>query len=307
MKNKQIKSSLLLLLTALIWGFAFAAQSVGMNFIGPFTFNTVRFFIGAFVLIPVIVLLDKAQGRKPSLFGTKDKKERSDLIKGGLLCGIIMTFANSFQMAGLQHTTVGKAGFITVLYIIIVPLIGIAMKKPVAYVTWISVALALVGMYLLCVNEGFVINKGDLLVMVCAVLFSFHIIVTDHYSKLVDGVRMSCMQFLVCGVLCSIMMFTTETPTISSIKESVIPILYSGILSSGVAYTLQIVAQKNLPASTASLIMSMESVFAVIAGWLILKETTSLKEIIGCLLMLIAIILVQLPIMARRKAALKES
>jgi drug/metabolite transporter (DMT)-like permease len=307
MNKKQVKSSLLLLLTALIWGFAFAAQSIGMNYVGQFTFNAVRFLIGALVLIPVIMLLDKAHGRKPSLFGTEDRKERSDLIKGGLLCGIIMTFANSFQMAGLKYTTVGKAGFITVLYIIIVPLIGIAMKKPATYITWISVALALGGIYLLCVKEDFTINKGDLLVMVCAVLFSFHIIVTDHYSKLVDCVRMSCIQFLVCGILCSVMMFITEKPTVAAITGSLIPILYSGILSSGVAYTLQIVAQKDLPASTASLIMSMESVFAVIAGWIVLKETTSLKEIIGCLLVFIAIILVQLPVASHKKTVLKRS
>lgn len=295
--TKNLKNNLLLVLTALIWGCAFVAQSVGADYVGPFTFNSVRNILGGIALLPVIFVLDKVKKKEEIIRKSAEEKkqERKTLIIGGICCGFFLAAASSLQQVGLMYTTAGKAGFITALYILIVPLLGLVIGKKVGVKIWIGVALALVGMYCLCITEGFTVAKGDILVMLCAVVFSFHILVIDYFSPKVDGVKMSCIQFWVCGILCAIPMALTETPQVDQILEAWLPIAYAGILSCGVAYTLQIIAQKNVDPTVASLLLSLESVFAVLAGGLILHESLSIKEAIGCVLVFAAIILAQLP------------
>ena len=295
-ETSTLKNSLLLLLTATIWGVAFVAQSVSMDYIGGFTFNAIRNIIGAITLVPVILIFSKqnpATDQNPA----DRQKARKTLITGGICCGILLCLASNFQQFGIKYTTVGKAGFITACYIIIVPIIGIFLKKKCSPFIWIAVLLSLGGLYLLCISpgEGFSIGKGDTLVLICAVLFSFHILTVDHFSPLVDGVKMSCIQFLVCGILSGIPALIFENPNITNILQAWMPILYAGILSCGVAYTLQIVGQKGMNPTVASLIMSLESCISVIAGWLILGQNLSSREIFGCVLMFGAIMLAQLP------------
>ena len=278
------------MLAALIWGSAFVAQSVGMDYTGPYTFNVMRSFLGSLVLLPVIFFLDKKK--------SEEEKERADkkvLIKGGICCGIILTISTTFQQIGLLHTTAGKAGFITALYILIVPILGIFLGKKAGIKVWISVVLALGGMYLLCVTSEFTIAFGDLMVLACAFVFSLHILAVDHFSPMVDGVKLSCIQFFVCGTLSSFPMFLLEHPQLGQILDAWLPIAYAGILSSGVAYTLQIITQKHLNPTVASLLMSLESVFAALTGWLVLHERLSARELLGCVLVFAAIILSQLP------------
>ena len=291
MKTGQMRNSLLLLLTAFIWGAAFVAQSVGGEAVGCFTFNGVRSLIGALVLLPVIWLMDAK--KKEEL---EQKEDQKTLIMGGICCGVMLCIASNFQQFGISFTTVGKAGFITAMYILIVPILGLFMKKKPGLQVWLGVVLAVMGLYLLCMtSESFSLSKGDFLVLICAGFFSLHILIIDYFSPKVDGVRMSCIQFLVCGILSMVMAFIFETPEFSEILSGWLPILYAGGLSCGVAYTLQIVGQKNMDPTVASLILSLESVFSVLAGWLILNQTLSLRELSGCVLMFLAIILAQLP------------
>lgn len=294
MKSKKLISNSMLLLTALIWGSAFVAQTVGMDFIGPFTFNAVRTIIGGTVLIPYI-LITKRLKYKEKTEEANNTGFNKTLIVGGILCGIALFAGSTFQQFGLQYTTAGKSGFITALYIIIVPVLGIFIKKKVPLKIWLCVLIAISGFYLLSINEGFTINKGDLLTLICAFFFSIHILVIDYFSPKVDGVQMSSIQFFVAGIISLIASLIFENPKISAILMAWAPVLYAGVLSCGVAYTLQVVAQKNTDPVLASLILSLESVFAVIAGWLILKQSLSLKEGIGCLLVFAAIVITQLP------------
>ena len=289
--NSQIKSSLLLLLTATIWGVAFVAQSIGMEYVGPFTFNSVRCFIGMIVLSPVCLILRKKDRAK----GASPVGNRRTLIEGGLVCGVFLCLASNFQQFGIKYTTVGKAGFITACYIVLVPVFGMFLKKKTGPFIWAAVFIALIGLYLLCMKEGLSLSNGDALVMVCAVLFAFQILAVDHYSPLVSGVELSMMQFLVCGVGSGIPALIFEKPQISSILAAWQPILYAGALSCGVAYTLQIIGQKNLDPTIASLIMSLESCISVLAGWLILGQAMTARELLGCAVMFAAIILAQLP------------
>ena len=291
--NKFIlRQSLLLFLTAVIWGVAFVAQSAGMDYVGPFTYNGVRCILGGMVLLPCIALLDRVRGEQD----TKNAgHEGRKLLAGGLCCGVLLFAASSFQQVGIQYTTVGKAGFITAMYIIIVPVLGIFVHKKAGLKVWIGVVLAVCGLYLLCMTGGFQLEKGDVLVLVCAVIFSLHILVIDYFSPDVDGVRMSCIQFWVCGILSMIVCFVLETPDIRSILAAWRPICYGGFMSCGVAYTLQIVGQKGMNPTVASLILSLESVVSVIAGFLILHQTMSRRELLGCCFMVTAIVLVQLP------------
>ena len=292
-----VRNSLLLLLTATIWGVAFVAQSVSMDYIGGFTFNAVRNLIGALTLLPVIWGVGKANSGKVQNSRPRTPADRKTLLTGGICCGVLLCLASNFQQFGIKYTSVGKAGFITACYIIIVPVIGIFLKKKCSPFIWIAVILSLCGLYLLCLTpgEGFAIGRGELLVLICAVLFSMHILVIDHFSPLVDGVTMSCIQFLVCGILSGTPDLLFESPDLSGIFAAKIPILYAGIMSCGVAYTLQIVGQKNMNPTVASLILSLESCISVIAGWLILGQSLSGREILGCVLMFGAIILAQLP------------
>lgn len=291
-----VRNSLLLLLTATIWGIAFVAQSVSMDYIGGFTFNSIRSLIGSLTLLPVILILNRTKPAEEKS-RTQTASSQKTLITGGICCGIFLCLASNFQQFGIKYTTVGKAGFITACYIIIVPVIGIFLKKKCSPFIWIAVILSLCGLYLLCLTpgEGFAIGKGELLVLICAFLFSIHILIIDHFSPLVDGVKMSCIQFFVCGILSGIPALLFEKPDFTGIFAARVPILYAGIMSCGVAYTLQIVGQKNMNPTIASLILSLESCISVIAGWLILGQSLSTREVFGCILMFGAIILAQLP------------
>ena len=292
-----MKNSLVLLLTAFIWGVAFVAQSVGGDAVGCFTFNGVRSLIGAAVLLPVIAFLDKQKkkelGEDQFLAQKGDKKT---LILGGISCGVMLCIASNFQQFGISFTTVGKAGFITAMYILIVPILGLFMKKKVGMKVWLGVILATVGLYMLCMtSESFSLSKGDLLVLVCAGFFSLHILIIDYFSPKVDGVRLSCIQFFVCGLISTVIAFIFENPNLGAILSGWLPILYAGVMSCGVAYTLQIIGQKNMDPTVASLILSLESVFSVLAGWVLLNQKLSIRELFGCVLMFLAIILAQLP------------
>lgn len=292
MKTKSLKSSLLLFLAAFIWGVAFVAQSVGMDYVGPFTFNAVRCFVGSFILIPVIFWNQKRTTKDANKEALPDQPK--DVLLGGLSCGILLFIATSFQQIGILYTSVGKAGFITALYIVLVPILGIFLKRKVKFKIWISVLIALVGLYLLCMSGSLTLTKGDALVLLCALFFSFHILVIDHFSSKVSGVKLSCIQFFIASVLSAIPMFVLENPKLSSIYAAWAPILYAGILSCGVAYTLQIIGQRDLNPTVASLILSLESVISVLAGWVILHQTLSARELIGCVLMFVAILLAEL-------------
>ena len=312
MKTSQLKNSLLLLLAATIWGFAFVAQSVGMDYVGPFTFNMTRNMIGGLVLIPCVFLIKKLNSSTPiqtqkteadisnTEFPTPKNATRKNPEKlvwiGGICCGLCLAVASSLQQLGIQYTTVGRAGFITACYIVLVPIINlIFFKKKCNPLIWFAVVLSVVGLYLLCMQGTFSLGKGEILVMLCAVAFSVHILVIDHFAPFVDCVKMSCIQFFVCGLVCSVPAFLLEHPQIINILQAWLPILYAGVLSSGVAYTLQIVGQKNMNPTVASLLLSMESCFSVLAGWLLLQQKLSVKELFGCVLMFTAIVLAQMP------------
>ena len=282
----------MLVLTAFIWGTAFVAQSVGMDYLGPFTFNGVRSLIGGAALLPCIWLFQKGKGKateKPS------RGARKELIAGGIACGLLLFAASSLQQIGIQYTTAGKAGFITAFYIVIVPVLGIFLHKKINGKVWGAVAIALAGLYFLCITEKFAVGKGDILIFLCALVFSIHILVIDYFLPKVDGVKMSCIQFFVSGILSLPFMFVLETPRLVAVAAAWMPLLYAGVLSCGVAYTLQILGQKNVNPAVASLILSLESCFSVLAGWIILGERLSFRESLGCILMFLAIILAQLP------------
>ena len=295
MRKTQVRNSLLLLLAAIIWGVAFVAQSVGMEYVGPFTFNAVRSLIGGIVLIPCIFLLGKLNGERKVKLLPEDKKERKTLLTGGMLCGLFLCAASNMQQFGILYTTVGKAGFITACYIVLVPILGIFLGKKTGAGIWFSVILAVIGLYLLCMTDSLSFGKGDLFVLGCAVLFAGHILVIDHFTVLVDGVRMSCIQFLVSGLISAVLMFLFENPTMGAIWEAKLPILYAGIMSCGVAYTLQIVGQKEMNPTVASLILSLESCISVLAGWMLLGQKFSVRELLGCGVMFAAILIAQLP------------
>lgn len=292
------KNAIMLMIAALIWGVAFVAQSVGMEHVGPFTFNGVRCLVGAVALLPVIFFFDRKKKKEKT--GQEEKKERGigtkkDLVMGGLLCGGFLFLASSLQQIGIQYTTTGKAGFVTAFYIVIVPVLGIFLHKKISGNVWIAVALALLGLYFLCMTESFTIGKGDIYIFACAFVFSIQILMVDHFAPKVDGVKLSCLEFLVSGLLSLFFMFSLERPTLSGILAAGIPILYAGVLSCGVAYTFQILGQRDSNPAIASLIMSLESTFSVLAGWLLLHETLSTREAIGCIFMFAAILLAQLP------------
>lgn len=298
---KKLKSSMILLLTATIWGVAFVAQSAGMEHVGGFTFNCVRSLIGGIVLIPCIFILRKVKaGEQRELLQGKNVEgsfwERNKtLIQGGTSCGIVLCIASNLQQQGIKYTTVGKAGFITALYIVLVPVLGLFLHKKVGRLIWVGLVLAVAGLYFLCINEQFTIGMGDLLVLLCAAVFAAHILVIDYFASMVDCVAMSCIQFFVCGLLSAVPMFLFEKVSLVNILAASGPILYAGVLSCGVAYTLQIIGQKNMNPTVASMILSLESVISVLAGLVILQQRLSERELLGCVLMFGAVILSQLP------------
>lgn len=308
-KKKQIRNSALLLLTAFIWGVAFVAQSQGGDAVGPYTFNCVRSLLGGLVLLPVIALLDKMgfTQRKP-----QNREDRKRLLTGGIICGAALFTASTLQQLGITYgSSVGKAGFLTACYILIVPVMGIFLGRKCGWNIWCGVVLTLVGLFLLCLKDGFsAIQMSDILLLFCAFFFSVQIMAVDHYSPLVDGVRLSCIQFFVSGIIGLIPMIYSEmghsAETIMVWAHSLaswnawIPILYAGIMSCGVAYTLQIVGQDGLNPTVASLLMSLESVFSVLAGAVILKQYLSSREIIGCVFIFAAIVLAQIDFKQRK-------
>lgn len=278
------KGSILLLLTACIWGMAFVAQSVAMDAIGPWTFTCLRSYIAGLTLTCILPLFKKTPCESKMLW------------KGGITCGLCLGVASMLQQVGVVYTTVGKAGFITALYVVFVPLISVFLGKKIPKKIGLCVAMSVVGLYFLCMNESISFSKGDTFVLLCAVGFAFHILTIDHFSSKVDGIRMSCIQFYVAGLLCTIPMFVFEKPELSSIVQALGPVLYAGILSSGAGYTLQIIGQKDTDPTIASLLMSLESVFAAIGGFLLLHQVMSVRELIGCALTFGAVLAAQLPV-----------
>ena len=304
-KKNRLKGTVFLFMASLIWGSAFVAQRVGMDYLGPFAFNAMRNILGGIVLIPCIILLDRHHATDGKAVASKhvsmranslknEIKERRTLLTGGIVCGFFLFIASNLQQIGIKYTTVGKAGFITALYIVLVPLLGIFLHRRIGLRLWISVFLAVAGLYLLCINEEFRISRGDTYVLMCALAFAFQIMAVDHFADRTDGVKLACLEFWVCGILSLLLMAVTETVTVEGIKGAIIPILYAGLLSSGVAYTFQILGQKELNPALASLIMSFESVISVLAGWLVLHQVLSAKELAGCVVMFAAIVLAQL-------------
>lgn len=287
--KQQIKGTAALLLATIIWGSAFIAQSVGMEHIGPFTFQAVRCGLAVIFLIPCSFLLEKD---KKQFFA---KWVNPRLWKVGTICGIALFAAAGLQQVGLVYTTAGKAGFITAMYIVLVPILGLFLRKKPSLSAWASVVIAVAGLYLIsCVGVS-EINKGDWMLLACALFFAIQITLVDNLADQLDGLRLNCVQSLVCSILSAVMMLATETPRMDSILICWLPLGYAGILSMGVAYTLQIVGQKHLEPTRASLIMSLESVFAVLFGWLLLKESMTVYEMAGCALVFGAVILSQIP------------
>lgn len=302
--NKKLLSSILLLITALIWGSAFVAQKNGMELIEPFTFNGIRTFIGGLVLIPVVAIISAKQKKNP-LEEPKDESALSKIERkfgknityvGGICCGVALFVASNLQQFGINGTTVGKAGFITTLYIAFVPIISIILRKRVRPIMWLCVVLGVVGFWMLSMTtDSLDVSTGDLLCLAGSLGFACHIMVIDYFSPKCDGVKMSCVQFLVAGFLGIICMFIFENPNIDAILEAWMPILYAGALSCGVAYTLQIIAQKWANPTIASLLMSLESVFAAISGALFLGETMTGRQLTGCIIIFSAVIISNLP------------
>ena len=302
-KGNSLRGSLFLFLASLLWGVAFVAQSVGMDYVEPFTFNAVRTLLGSVVLVPCYFLIRRASPEVSSeetmihsAFPQRfSETSIASALPGGIICGIFLCIASNLQQYGIKYTTVGKAGFITAMYIVIVPISGVILGKKAGIRLWISVALAAIGLYLLSMTEEFSLGRGDMYVLFSALAFAFQIMAVDYYSGRIQPILLACVEFLTCGLLSLIPMFLTEQPSWEGIWAARIPILYAGLLSCAVAYTLQILGQRDLNPAVASLIMSLESVISALAGWMILHQALSGRELFGCVLMFAAILLAQLP------------
>ena len=312
----------MLMLTALIWGTAFVAQKSGMELMGPFAFNGIRTVLGGIVLLPVIWIFsrnnkedDMQSALSPEERAAAKKEENRTLIIGGICCGMALMIAGTIQQIGLIYTTAGKAAFITPLYVVIVPFLSLFLKKRIRPVIWGCVLIAIAGLYMLCMpaSGGFGhVNKGDVITLFCAFFYAVHILVIDHFSPKVDGVKLSCIQFFVAGILTVLLMFPLDPmlgfdlPTLSDIAGSWFTICYAGIMSCGVAYTLQVVGQKYTDPTSASMIMCLESVFGVLAGMILLGEMMSGREALGCVIMFAAIVIANIPTKEERLAAKTE-
>ncbi len=297
MNNHKLKGNLLLLLTSFVWGTAFISQSKGVEEISASAFIGIRSILGGLVLIPLILFLDIKKKKECTV-----PKNTKTLLTGGVICGLFLCLASTLQTAGMIYTSPGKSAFITALYMVIIPIIGLFMKKRPRPVMLVSVVIAICGLYLMCIKEGSTINKGDLITLACAVLFAGHIMAVDYFSPRVDGVKLACLQFFVCGILNLAFTFMFEKVELSPILKCWKSVAYSGIMSCGVAYTLQIIGQKYTDPTSASILMSLESIFAALTtsvlvscGWQITGGALSGREIMGCVLMFTAVILVQLP------------
>ncbi|MCV6610041.1 MAG: DMT family transporter [Amphritea sp.] len=295
METRNIRADLILLLVAAIWGFAFVAQRLGMDYLGPFGFNGSRFLLGALSLLPLLLIFKAKPG----------STESPAMIKGSIAAGVCLFLGASLQQAGLLYTSAGNAGFITGLYIIIVPLLGLLIGQTTRINTWLGGILAVTGLYYLSVNDDFSVNTGDLLVLSSALFWALHVIIIGKLASQLDNLRLAILQFLICALLSLLvaMVFEQDTLSVENIIAAWQPIAYAGLLSVGVAYTLQVVAQRDAPASHAAIIMSLEAVFAVLGGWWLLAEEFSNRALIGCSLMLAGMILSQITLRRRRKAA----
>ena len=303
MKYNQMRQVVFPILAAFIWGTAFVAQDLCADSIGAFAFNATRYFIAVLALLVVILISDKLKKNKPTLTAQEKKAANKQLWLGGLCCGAALAIASNFQQAGLvAGTDAGKAGFITALYVVLVPMFGLFFKRKVSLPTWIAVVLSVVALYLLCIKGDFSLAPGDLLVLVCAVCFAVHILVIDHFTAYCDGVKLSCLQFLFAGIISTICMFIFEDVDFAAILSCALPLLYVGIFSCGVGYTLQILAQKDSNPTVVTILLSLESVFAVIAGAIILKQQMTVREYIGCAIMFAAVILAQIQFPTKQKA-----
>lgn len=293
MRHRQLIGSLILLIVAVIWGTAFAFQRMGTGVIGPMTFTASRMTLSAVAVGFVSFLI-----KDPEMTDAAGSSaRRRDTLTGGVLCGLFLVSATLFQQIGIAYTTAGKAGFITALYILLVPIIStVFLRKPSSWIVWIAVLLGLAGMYLLCMTEGFSLARGDALVCVCAMLFTGHILCCDRYAGRGNPVRISAIQFVTASVVSWTLAFIFETPSVEAIRSALVPILYCGLASGGIGYTFQIVAQRFTNPTVASLLMSFESVFAVLGGAVLLHERMSTRELLGCMVMFIAIIVVQIPV-----------
>ena len=286
---KQWRGNLALLLTALIWGFAFVAQSSGMEHMGPFTFQSIRCILGAISLVPVLAVrrIHQRQSVQTGSYKT--------LLIGGVCCGVALCVASCLQQVGIQYTTVGKAGFITSMYVLLVPILGLLFHKRVPVKIWGCVAVAAVGLYLLSMSGTFSLSRGDAFCILCAIGFSIHILVVDHFAPQVDGIALSCVQFFVAGLLAAVPMAAFEQPTWQAITSGGGALLYAGVASCGVGYTLQIIGQRDAEPAQATLILSLESVFSVVGGILLLHQIPTLREFVGCILMFGGVVYAQLP------------
>ena len=291
--KKTLAANLILLLTAMIWGLGFVAQRAGMEYVGPLTFGATRFALGALTLLPIILYTDRKRQNevaKPDRNGW-----HKTLYAAGIACGSILFVAANFQQVGLVFTSAGKAAFITSLYIVLVPLFGYFFRHKAGLRVWGGVLLAAVGLFLLTVSERMSMAPGDLIVLIGAFFWALHILVIDHFLPRVDAIKLAFLQFAVASVLCAVLMLLREQPSLAALVMVAVPVFYSGILSVGAGFTLQIVGQRHTSPTVASLLLSMESVFGALAGYLLLKELLTAKELLGCILMFVAIILSQLP------------
>ena len=286
--SPKLRSDLILLLAAIIWGFAFVAQRVGMEFVGPFTFNGVRFTLGTLVLVPFLFFGKKFTLKDPLLVISKRK-----IFLGVIGTGILLFIGVSLQQVGLKTTTAGKAGFITGLYVVFVPIVGIFLGHRTNLYTWLGVLLSATGLYLLSIQSGFRMEHGDLLVLGCAVVFTFHVLLIGWLSPRMNSFHLATGQFAICALLNLIVAFSIESVDAGKIMDAAVPILYGGIISVGIAYTLQVIAQKEAHPAYASIILSMEAVFAALGGWMILHESLSQRSLAGCFLMLAGMVIAQ--------------
>lgn len=303
MKHNQVRQVVFPILAAFIWGTAFVAQDLCADSIGTFAFNATRYFVAVLALLVVIAISDRAKKNKPALTAEEKKAASKQLWLGGLCCGVALAIASNFQQAGLvAGTDAGKAGFITALYVVLVPVFGLFFKRKVSLPVWIAVVCSVVALYLLCIKGDFSLAAGDLLILVCAVCFAVHILVIDHFTAYCDGVKLSCLQFLFAGIISAVCMFLFEDVDFAAIWSCILPLLYVGIFSCGVGYTLQILAQKDSNPTVVTILLSLESVFAVIAGAIILHQQMTAREYIGCVVMFVAVILAQIQFPEKKKA-----
>lgn len=290
--KQQTRGTVMLLLCAVIWGSSFVAQSEGMNYIGPFTMQATRYFLSGLVLLPVIYLRDKKGASVRPASGKAAKRQ----LLCGIVCGVILCTASLIQQYGIIYTTVGKSGFITTMYIILVPFLGLFVKLRVKLINWVCAFLAVAGLYLLAGSEGLSnVNIGDWLTLLCAFFFAIHILFIDRACHDLDGVRLSCTQFFTASFVSVLPMLIFEKPSVSELAAAWLPIVYAGVMSGGVGYTLQILGQQTVAPTLASMILSLESVFAALFGWVLLHQALSAKELLGCAVIFAAIIIAQLP------------